>query len=101
MKKQIFYTMIYHHGATRAVRVNGYTDGAFNYYKNTFGRWHAIEPTTGLDVYGMQPTRKAAQDAATTPERLAIIKRKLENDGPTLADRLQKLIPEAIDYAQL
>lgn len=49
-------------GKPAAQRVDGYTDGIFNYYANG-SKWHAIHPVYGLSV-AYASSRKAAQDKA-------------------------------------
>lgn len=60
MKKEVFYTAIQKDGVKTAVKVNGYNDGTFLYYKNEWGRWNAIDRATGLAIASIIPTRKEA-----------------------------------------
>lgn len=60
MTKTRFYTLRRTNttGSIQAIAVNGYTDGAFNYYK--MGRiWYAIVPEYGISLL-MAGTRKEA-----------------------------------------
>ena len=60
MTKTRFYTLrrLDTAGTIQAIAVNGYTDGAFNYYK--MGRvWFAIVPEYGISLV-MAGTRKEA-----------------------------------------
>lgn len=63
MTRKFFYTRLRRNGMIAAVRVKGYSDGVFNYYRNQFGRWHAVHPTTGLSA-AYAHTRRECQNKA-------------------------------------
>ena len=44
MKKIEFYTLIRKGDNVNAVKVKGYTDNNYNYYKDEFNNWHAVIP---------------------------------------------------------
>ena len=72
MKKCEFYTLIRQGSKPVAVKVNGYTDGTYNYYSQSRGNWMAIDPRTGLGVIKPAGTLKKAEAAAHEfDERLA------------------------------
>lgn len=80
MKKCKFYSVIAGaNGAPVAKLWEGWTDIYFNYYKNEFGQWFAIEPSTGLSVTQAH-TRKEAQKRATAPEILRKINEAVTQD---------------------
>lgn len=72
MKRCEFYTLINIGNGPEAVKVSGYTDGNFNYYKNALGVWHAIFPVLGVSVADAR-TRKEVARIANSDE----IKRKI------------------------
>ena len=70
MRKETFYTMRRdENGVPCAVKVEGWTDGVFNYYKivnkySEIASWFAIDPDCGLSICGMCESRiKAANEA--------------------------------------
>ena len=73
MKKIEFYTRTHKNGKDIAEKVNGYTDGKFNYYKNEFGNWFAVEPKTGLSTGAQYKTRKQIIDHAYSERVTALI----------------------------
>lgn len=80
MKKCNFYSLVMgEQGQPVAKEWSGYTDIYFNYYKNEFGQWFAIEPSTGLSVTQAN-TRKEAQKRATAPEMLRKINDKINQE---------------------
>ena len=80
MKKCNFYSLVMgEQGQPVAKEWSGYTDIYFNYYKNEFGQWFAIEPSTGLSVTQAN-TRKEAQKRATAPEMLRKINDKISQE---------------------
>ena len=69
----------------------GYTDTYFNYYKNEYGQWFAIEPSTGLSV-AQANTRKETQYKATTP---AMFKKINDEITQNMINRFYDLVMEA------
>lgn len=64
MKRTCFYTMQRVNNKPAAVRVNGYFDGRFYYYRNpSTAIWHAVCPLTGLAL--------ASEDTRRETERRA------------------------------
>ena len=93
MKKHTFYSLILgtNHKPV-AKKWDGFTDGKYNYYKNEYNKWYAIEPTTGLSVINSRNTRKECEAAANTPEMLQKVKDKITND---MQMRFDMLVTEA------
>ena len=63
MKKASFLTLIHKNGSDVAEYVNGYTDHAYNYYKDKYGRWYAILPDNGMAIcvaYRLKDARQSA-----------------------------------------
>ena len=92
MKKHTFYSLF--HGNNEkpiAKKWDGYTDGTYNYYKNEFGKWYAIEPTTGMSVINYRNTRKECSDAANVPELLEKVKKAIT---PELQMRFNNLVAD-------
>jgi hypothetical protein len=71
----------------------GYTDGKFNYYKNEWGKWSPIEPSTGLSVTFPRNTLKECKQAANAPELLEKVKNAIT---PELQQRFEKIIFEQV-----
>lgn len=69
-RKTKFYTMRRDEkGVPCAVKVDGYTDGIFNYYKiinkySGIASWFVIDPDSGLSICGMLSSRIKARDEA-------------------------------------
>jgi hypothetical protein len=91
MKKHVFYSLIMQNNKIIAKQWFGYTCGRFNYYKNEWGKWEAIEPTTGLSVTYSRNTRKECEQAANTPEMLEKVKNAVTEE---LQERFNKIIWE-------
>ena len=90
MKKHTFYSLLMNgYKKEYAQKWNGYTDGTFNYYKNEFGYWYAIEPTTGMSVINYRSTRKECENAAHAPGFLEKVQNALTTD---LQERFKKLV---------
>lgn len=70
MRKETFYTMRRdENGMPCAVKVEGWTDGVFNYYKivnkySQIASWFAIDPDSGLSICGMLSSKIKARDEA-------------------------------------
>ena len=80
MKKCKFYSLVMgKQHKPIAKQWDGYTDIYFNYYKNEFGQWFAIEPSTGLSVVQAN-TRKEAQYKATMPTMFKKINEKITQE---------------------
>jgi hypothetical protein len=94
MKKYTFYSLIYNgKNGAMAKKWDGFTDGNYNYYKNEFSKWYAIEPTTGLSVINSRNTRKDCEVAANTPEMLENVQKRITK---AMQDRFNKLVQEAL-----
>lgn len=75
MKKHTFYSLVLGTNFKPvAKKWDGFTDGKYNYYKNEYKKWFAIEPLTGLSVINSRNTRKECEQAANTPEMLKKVK---------------------------
>ena len=96
MKKTNFYSMVREDGATIAKLQQGYTDGAFNYYKKD-SQWHAIHPTNGLSICSSY-TRKEAAARAHEPVMLQRITAALERNQDT-AERFTAAVKKAKEAA--
>lgn len=81
MKKIEFYTLINNGNGPEPVKVSGYTDGNFNYYKNAFGVWCAIFPSHGVSVADAR-TRKEVQQIANSCEMKKKIEKYLSIKNP-------------------
>ena len=68
MEKCSFYSMMEKNHNEVAVLHDGYTDGAFYYYKSGVW-WAAIEPKTGRSV-SFERSRKMAADVANSSQKL-------------------------------
>ena len=94
MKKHTFYSLVL--GTNHkpiAKKWNGFTDGKYNYYKNEYNKWYAIEPTTGLSVINSRNTRKDCEQLANTPEMLEKVKDKITEE---MQMRFDKCVTESI-----
>lgn len=58
---------------------NGYTDGTFNYYRDQFGWWYAIDPESGAAALRNSTLKKTAAEA-NTPRMLEAIERVKTTD---------------------
>lgn len=91
MKKHTFYSIV-KFDKIKAIKWTGWTDGTFNYYKDKFGKWYTIEPTTGLSTGYPHNTRQQASEHVHTPEMMEKIKTAIKTD---LQERFNKLVQEA------
>ena len=89
MKKCTFYSLVMgENNKPIAKKWDGYTDNIFNYYKNEYNQWYAIEKSTGLSV-GYDNTRKNLISKVTTNEHLQKVRDKITQD---LIDRFTSLV---------
>ena len=64
MKKIQFFSMITGENGKPTIKMqNGFTDGEFNYYSERRGKWHCIDPKSGLSI-ATGGTKEKAQRAA-------------------------------------
>ena len=81
MKKHSFYSLVLDNNFKPvAKKWDGFTDGKYNYYKNEYNKWYAIEPTTGLSVINSRNTRKECEQLANAPETLEKVKNAITID---------------------
>lgn len=96
MKKHTFYSLVMgEHGKPVAKEWNGFTDGIYNYYKNEYNKWFAIEPTTGLSVVYGRNTRKECANIAHVPGMLEKVKERITTD---LQTRFNSLVTEEMQH---
>lgn len=95
MKKCSFYTRKNKTGRTGGIveRVNGWTDGTYNYYKNG-NKWFCIVPEVGLAA-AMGYSRKDVMLQAYDHDIAAKIASIMDRDGATLREKFNSLIQEA------
>lgn len=94
MKKYTFYSLVLGNNKKPvAKKWDGFTDGKYNYYKNEYNKWFAIEPTTGLSIINSRNTRKECVNAAHVPGMLEKVKEKITLD---LQLRFNNLVSEAM-----
>lgn len=93
MKKHTFYSLVLGTNFKPvAKKWDGFTDGQYNYYKNEYNKWFAIEPLTGLSVINSRNTRKECEQLANAPEMLQKVKEKITND---MQLRFNELVTDA------
>jgi hypothetical protein len=98
MKKITFYTLWNKDGKPTAIKVKGYTDGVYNYYKDNFGLWHTIVEKYGLSFPGYYTTRKACIDAAYSEKmQRELYKFINEKNIVELMDRYTRLVKKALN----
>ena len=94
MKKHTFYSLVYGGKNGPIIKKwDGYTDGRYNYYKNEYSKWYAIEPTTGLSVINYRNTRKECEIAANAPGIIEKVKNAIKTD---MQLRFNNLVAEAM-----
>lgn len=96
MKKTTFYSMVREEGEIIAKLQQGYTDGAFNYYKKG-SQWLAIHPANGLSICSSY-TRKDAAQRAHEPVMLQRIAAAIERQEDT-AERFAAAVEKAKEAA--
>ena len=95
MKKCSFYTCKTKAGINGGIveRVNGWTDGVYNYYKNG-DMWFCIIPEVGIAAvtgYSRKDVVSQAYDHDITAKIAAI----MDRDGATLREKFNSLIQAA------
>lgn len=87
MKKCSFYTR---KAEGIVERVNGWTDGTYNYYKNG-DMWYCIVPEVGLAT-AMGYSRKDVMSQAYDPDIASKIAAIMDREGETLRGKFNSLI---------
>lgn len=87
MKKIKFYSLVFEKYQTVAKLQIGWTDGNFNYYRDSYG-WYAIVPNIGLSLCWGN-TRKECEERANSKETLELLNKKINSD---MADRFNYLV---------
>lgn len=90
MKKCSFYTR---KTGDIVERVNGWTDGKFNYYKNG-DMWFCIVPDIGIAAV-TGSSRKDVVDQAYNPDIVDKIAAIMDRDGAKLREKFNSLIQAA------
>lgn len=95
MKKCSFYTIKNKAGRKGGIveRVNGWTDGVYNYYKNG-NQWFCIVPEVGLSA-AMGHSREDVMLQAYSHDIADKIAAIMERDGEELKEKFNSLIQEA------
>lgn len=95
MEKCSFYTRKNKTGRTGGIveRVNGWTDGTYNYYKNG-DLWFCIIPEVGLAA-ATGYSRKDVVDQAYNSDIVDKIAAIMDRDGEKLKEKFNSLIQEA------
>lgn len=91
MKRIEFYTLINNFGKPAAVKVKGYTDGNYNYYKDKFNNWHCVVPSLGVAFHGYFKTRKEAIINAYIGENIEALNKYYINNE-YLINRFKELV---------
>ena len=79
-------------GEVGAYKHDGYTDGTFNYYRDQFGWWYAIETESGMAACSDSTLKKAAPKANTPRMLEAIAKLKNTAVYKSYTEQLQTLV---------
>ena len=102
LKKHKFYSHFSIKGVKQAVRMQGYTDGQYNYYRSAAKSWTAVHPATGLSV-GTGRTLKEAQAVALNvvlpcdPAALSRMERFAEQFKELVLDAKEKAAEQAAE----
>lgn len=96
MKRIEFYTLINNFGEPAAVKVKGYTDGNYNYYKDKFNNWHCVIPSLGIAFHGYFTKRyQAVEDGYKEENVTALNKYYINNEY--LINRFKELVEKAME----
>lgn len=95
MKKCSFYTRKIKSGIKDGIveRVNGWTDGVYNYYKNG-DMWYCIVPEVGIAA-ATGNSRKDVVSQVYDHDIAAKIATIMERDGEELKEKFNSLVQEA------
>lgn len=95
MEKCSFYTRKNKTGRTGGIveRVNGWTDGTYNYYKDG-NKWFCIVPEVGLAA-AMGSSRKDVVAQSYNPHIVDKIAAIMDRDGKELKEKFNELIQAA------
>ena len=90
MKKFSFYTR-----KTGGIveRVNGWTDGVYNYYKNG-DMWYCIVPEVGISCAHAN-SRKEAEEMGHSENVVSYLAAIMDRDGEKLKEKFNELIQAA------
>ena len=94
MEKCSFYTRKNKTGRTGGIveRVNGWTDGVYNYYKNG-NQWFAVVPEVGLSA-AMGSSKKDVVAQVYSRDIVDKIAAIMDRDGEKLKEKFNSLIQE-------